>query len=95
MSVVIEHLLHSLELSGLSFCEILFVCRPSIEWQLVVWVLRVFLMEDIVLAVVPVREGRMVGTCLLDRLGRFDNFRLLWLSTFALLSLVLCLIGRR
>lgn len=52
-------------------------------------------MEDIVFAVFPIRERRMVGAGLLDRLGRFDDLLLLlvfWKTLLALEAvLVRCL----
>lgn len=44
------------------------------------------LVEDVVLAVVPVREGSMVRAGLLDGLGGLHNFALLGLRTVTFLA---------
>lgn len=44
------------------------------------------LMEDVILAVVPVGEGSMVGASLLDGLRSLHNFTLLGLRTLTLLA---------
>ena len=73
MSVIVEQFLHSLKLLRLPLCKIVFVCRASIEWQRVVRVLRVLLVEDVVLAIVPVGERGVVRASLLNRSRWLDN----------------------
>ena len=51
-------------------------------------------MENIVLAIVPVRERSRVGTCQLNGLGSLSNFLSLGLCTLALFTLVLYLVRR-
>ena len=60
MGVVIKKFLHAFQLLSLSLSEIVFVSGTTVEGQRVVRVLRVFLMEDVILAVVPVGERGMV-----------------------------------
>ena len=73
VGVIVEQFLHSLQLFRLPLCKIVFVCRASIERQRVVRVLRVLLMEDIVLAVVPVGERGAVRAGLLNRSRRLND----------------------
>lgn len=86
--------MHAFQLTGLALGEILFVSRTTIEWKRVVRVLRVLLMEDVILSVVPVGEGGVVGARLLDGLGRLHNFTLLGLGALSFLAGVLGLVGR-
>lgn len=51
------------------------------------------LVEDIILAVVPVGEGGVVRAHLLDRLRRLNRLSSLLFRTFALLPPKLCLCG--
>lgn len=72
--VLTEELLHALEFTGLALGEVLFVGGATCEGQRVVRELGVLLMENIILSVVPVREGRIVGARLLNGLGRARDF---------------------
>ena len=84
--VFVQELLHAFQLAGLALGEILFVSRTTIERKRVVRVLWVLLMEDVILAVVPVGEGGMVGACLLDGLRGLHNFTLLGLGALSFLA---------
>lgn len=84
----VKHLLHALELSHLPLGVVLFVGRVTREWKRIVWVLRMALMEDIVLSVVPVGEGCAVRTRLLDWLGRFLDLFLFGGDGFAFITSV-------
>ena len=92
--VLIKQLLHAFQLISLALSKILFVRRTAIEGKRVVRVLRGLLMEDVIFTVVPVGERCMVRACLLNWFRRLNNFTLLWLSTFALLTSILGLVSR-
>ena len=56
--------------------------------------LRVLFMEDIVFTVVPIMEGRMIRTGLLNWFGWFNDICFLWSSSLALLSPILRFVRR-
>lgn len=60
MGVRVENLVQTVELLSLPFSMIVFVGRVAVEGKRVVGVLWALLVENIVLAVVPVRECRMI-----------------------------------
>ena len=60
MMVFVEHILQTLQILSLLRRVSLLVCGSTSEWQSVVRVLGMFLMENIVFAVVPVGEASMV-----------------------------------
>ena len=76
------------------FREILFVGRTAIEWQRVVRELRVSFVENVIFAVVPVRESCMVGARLLNRLVRPNYLLFLFRGRFPFLALIFLLVGR-
>ena len=92
---VFDEILHTAQLASLPLREVVFVCRTAIERQRIVRELRVFLMEDVVLSVLPVGERRLVRACLLDRLRWFHNVCNLGLRSLALFSSVLGFVGGR
>ena len=90
--VLVKHLLHAFELFLLSLSEVVLVRRSSVERQRVVWILRVLLVEDVILAIVPVGERGSICTCLLNWLGRFGSLNNAGLGLLALFSSILCLV---
>ena len=93
MGIRAEQIVQSIEILSLSLTVIVFVGRYTIEGERIVGVLRAFLMENIVLAVVPVGERRMVRAGLLNWLRRADNtyIRLCgWLTLVASEPLFVC-----
>ena len=85
MGVIVQQFLHSLQLLRLPLRKIVFVCGAAIEWQRVVRVLRVLLVEDVVLAVVPIGERCVVRAGLLDGPRWLNNLIHLPRGSFALL----------
>jgi hypothetical protein len=61
------------------------VGRLTLERQRVEGVLRVLLVEDVALAVIPVRESSCVGAGLLHWLGRGGDLFMFWHSFYCLL----------
>ena len=86
MSVIIKQFLHSLELCSLPLCKIVFVSWATIERQRVVRVLRVLLVEDIILAVIPIGEWSTIRTRLLDRPRWLNNLIHFTRGSFSFLS---------
>ena len=93
MCIVLKKLVHAFKLICLSLGIVVFVCGTPIEWQRIVRVLWVLLMEDIVFAIVPVGERSVVGARLLDWLWSFLDLSMLSLSSLALFTSELCLVG--
>jgi hypothetical protein len=81
-----EHLVMLPKLSLLLLCERLFVWRFTFKRQRIVWVLRSFLMENIVLPITPVWEGFRVW-------GMSKNWFIFVLSHSYFLLLWLCFVG--
>ena len=73
----------------------LLVGRPARKWQRVVRILGMFLMEYIILAVIPVRKTGVVARRLGDGLRRFDYLIDFGCGSFAFLAAELGLVGRR
>lgn len=84
-----EHFVVLLQFPLLLFREVLFVARLTFEGQRVEWVLRMLLMEDVIIAVLPIRETFLVGRLANNRLplivGPLDHL-LLWLHLEILVS---------
>lgn len=68
LCAVFEKVLHAFELASLPLCKVVFVRRPSVEGKRIVRELRMLLVEDVILAVLPVGERCLVRTGLLDGL---------------------------
>ena len=94
VSVGVEQFLHAFEFLALPLREIVFVCRSSVERQRVVRVLRFLLMEDVILAIVPVWECCVVWARFLDWLRWFNNLVHFSRSSFTLFSAELAFIRR-
>ena len=81
------------EFLQLALSEVLFVGRLSVEGQRVEWELRVSLMEDIGLSIVPVGETGLVGAHLDDGLGLLSQLLVLGLCFDAFFALVGLAVG--
>lgn len=86
---VLELFLLLQEGSSLFFIEVLLVVGVPAEGNLIVRILRVFLMEDVFLAISPVGIILSVDRLLIARLWRFDMLHVLR----ALGSLLFALVG--
>lgn len=93
--VVVQQLLQPPQLFVLPRREVVLVRGTTFEGQRVVRVLRVLLVKDIVLAVVPVWERRCVGASLLDGPGWFGDLLDFARGALAFLPLELRLVRRR
>lgn len=92
--VAIKQFCHAFQLLSLSLRKVLLIGRPTIERQCVVRVLRRFLMENIILAIVPVLEGSIIRAGLLNGSRRLHNFLGLRCGPLPLLALELGFICR-
>lgn len=95
MMVFVKYVLKATQILLLLRRVRLLVGGATCEWQGVVRVLRMLFMEDIVFAVVPVREACMIRSCLLDRPGWLNDFIDFLSGSLTLLTFVLGLVCRR
>jgi len=95
LCAVIEKVLHAAQLSSLPLSEVVFVRRASVERQRIVRVLGVLFVEDIIVAVLPVRERCLVRARLLDGLRWMCHFLNFLFGLQALLSSELAFVCSR
>ena len=86
LCAVFEKVLHAFELASLPLCKVVFVRRPSVEGKRIVRELRMLLVEDVILAVLPVGERCLVRTGLLDGLRCINDVLHFLLCLIAFLS---------
>ena len=95
MVILIEDVLEPAQIFLLLLGVGVLVGRPASKRQCVVRILGMLLMEDIILAVVPVRKTGVVAGGLGDGLGRFDYLIDLRCGSLAFLATELGLVGCR
>ena len=71
----------------------LLIASNSTEWQRIHWVLRLFLVENIIISISPIRKSCLVTSCKLNWFfirNLFLYFWWTWLTSFTLKQLLHC-----
>lgn len=79
--------------SHLLFCEVVLIRRWALERKRIVRILRLSFMINILMSIVPIRETRLIRTCLLCRgitLFSSFNYFCLWLNLKRFICYFIC-----